>query len=90
MIYFDTTDYSRKVRIKSEIIDILKNYSNTPIILLGYLSFIGIQNLDRTGNMILDIAEKQNMLILNGGPLAYMRDELTWSRDKQNSAIDIK
>ncbi|XP_068246511.1 uncharacterized protein [Palaemon carinicauda] len=75
-------DYNRDVRIKLDIMGILENLPDSPIILLGdfngHLEFIGQQSLDRTGSIVLDIAEKHNMVILNGDPLC--EGEVTWKR----------
>ena len=89
--YFDTADYNKNVRIKDNITDLLDKFTNIPVILLGdfngHLGFLGKQPLDRTGNLVLDIAEKYNMIILNGYPLCV--GETTWSRGEQSSSIDF-
>ena len=89
--YFDTVDYTRNLRIKTGIMGILENISDSPTLLMGdfngHLGFIGKQDLDRTGNIVLDIAEKHNMVILNGDPLC--EGEVTWSRGNQKSSIDF-
>ena len=71
--YFDTIDYNRNFRLKANITGISEKCSDSPVVLLGdfngHLGFIGKQTLDKTGNIVLDIAEKYNMVILNGDPL---------------------
>lgn len=91
IVYFDTKEIPRNEKIKEQLTSILDKTRNTPTILLGdfngHLGFIGEQNVNKNGNIVLDIAERYDYVILNGDPACI--GEVTWSRQNQKSSIDF-
>ena len=91
--YLDVKDINKNHKIKEITMKILEKNNNEdiPLILLGdfnaHLGFLGNQKLDVNGNLLLDIAEKYNLIILNGDPLC--KGEITWSRNNLKSTKDF-
>ena len=53
----------------------------------GHLGLIGMQSLDKSVNLVLELSEKFDMIILNGDPICS--GKITWSRGTQKSSIDF-
>ena len=91
IVYLDTKEKERNEIIKGKLYSIMTKIMNSPILVLGdfngHVGFIGKQEVNNNGNIVLDMAEKFNLVILNGDPRC--EGETTWSRGELKSSIDF-
>lgn len=90
--YLTTNDEGRNQVIAWHVDSLLKKARGKTTAFLGdfsgHLGLIGEQEVNQNGNRVLHWAEKSNLTILSGDPKCE-GVIITWSRGKQNSAIDF-
>lgn len=91
LIYMDVKDQKRNDKIRKDIGDVIQKFENNKMIILGdfngHLGFIGDQRLDLNGKFVLNLMEKENMILLNNDEKCdgkYTREE-----NNSKSAIDF-
>ena len=90
VVYFSVSDRERNYSIRIEIENILGKRIDEAVLIVGdfngHIGYLGEQNLDANGKMILDWLEKYKVTLLNDVKCSGL---YTWSRDEQKSVIDF-
>ena len=92
LVYFDVKDKTRNGKIRQRLINRLSHVQpHDKIVLLGdfngHLGFIGPQDLNCNGRLILELMERFNLVLLNGDDKC--KGTITRSQREENSAIDF-
>ena len=92
LVYFSVNDTPRNDEIKAKIEAIVEQYQDEDcgVMLLGdfnaHVGFIGDQQLNRNGKIILDMMERFNLILLNGDERCDGKS--TWQQGNKKSSID--
>ena len=91
LIYMSTNDKARNKEIKQKAEAIIKKEEEHPLLILGdfngHLGFLGPQQCDENGRMVVNWLDEHNLVLLNADP--NCTGETTWSRGEQKSSIDF-
>ena len=91
LIYMSTNNKARNKDIQHKVESILKKEEENALLMLGdfngHVGFIGPQQCDDNGRMVLNWLEEYNLVLLNADP--NCSGETTWSRGSQKSSIDF-
>ena len=92
LVYFSVKDEERNEDIKSKISAMIEKYQNEEwgMILLGdfngHIGFIGEQQLNKNGQIILNLMERHNLVLLNDNERCH--GKVTWQERNMKSTID--
>ncbi len=92
LVYMSVQDKERNENMETEIRKIIEKLEDENVILLGdfngHVGYIGDQELNNNGNIVLNIQEQNNLILLNGDDKC--EGTYTWNRDYRNqkSVID--
>ena len=91
LVYISTDNNDRNNIIIRNIKNMLEQEMTNPLVLLGdfsaHVGFIGPQNINRNGNLVLDVMETYNLSLLNADP--NCSGTITWKQSDRKSAIDF-
>ena len=91
LVYMSTNDKTLNRCIQQKVENIIRKEEQGSLLLLGdfngHLGFLGPQQCDENGKMVLSWTDEWNFVLLNADPNCF--GETTWSRGQQISTIDF-
>ena len=87
LVYMSVTNYDGNNQLIQYVQDHIENTNNYIILgdLNGHTGFLGPQSMNKNGDMMLDLIDKNNLILLNGHP--ECKGEITWQQGECKSTI---
>lgn len=89
LVYFSVNDKERNKNLREEIEKHIEELKDNLLIVMGdfngHVGFLGKQEINKNGELIIDWMENYDLILLNND--SDCTGEYTWSRDQQKSVI---
>ena len=88
LVYMSVTNYDGNNQLIQYVQEHIENTKNYIILgdFNGHTGFLGPQPMNKNGDMMLDLIDKNNLILLNGHP--ECKGEITWQQRERKSTID--
>ena len=91
IVYMSINDNIRNEKIKKEIEEVIDKYEERKLMIIvdfnGHIGYIGSQSVNTNGKLVLDILEKNNLVLINGDDRC--QGITTWEQRNFKSTIDF-
>ena len=88
LVYMSVTNYDGNNQLIQYVQEHIENTKNYIILgdFNGHTGFLGPHSMNKNGDMMLDLIDRNNLILLNGHP--ECKGEITWQQRERKSTID--